>query len=186
MLDEELRPRFWVVVVATVAALIVAVGLLFNSASPPPSGPGGPPIAPFGWAWGQPLNESGTSSTDCPSTIGHYCYSVEIASVPGGLLVWQVHLTLESANGSARSWPSDPTSDRVTLVAPIPPAECAEYDTATSQWTLLGNFTGTVGAGFTVVIWTGGAGASYGLSGDTIVYTGVDGATGTNPSATFP
>jgi len=186
MWDADLRPRFWVIGVATVAALIFVAVVVLESSSIPSTGPGTTPLAPYGFFWGQPMNASGTASPGCPSAIGHYCYSIEIAGVPGELSVRQVHLSLQTANGTALPWPPDPASDRVTLVAPVPTNPCAEYDTASSHWTPFGNFTGALSGGFTVVIFTGGVGASYGLSGDAIVYTGVDGSSGATPSATFP
>jgi len=187
MIDSGTRSRALFTIVAVAVAVAFAAIALAASPGPAPSNPG-TPTGPFGFAWGQPLNESGTSAPGCPATVGHYCYSVEIVMIGAGAptTVLQMQLSLRSAGGAAIPWPETPASDLVSLISPVSGAAVSVYDTATSSWTLVGNFTGAFGAGYTVAVFTGGSGAAYGLLGDELVYTGVNGVTGTVPSAAFP
>ena len=142
------------------------------------------------FAWGTPLNDTGaTPPIGCPSVItGHYCYSIEIARSGGSLRTSQMNLSLRSSVGAGLPWPKGSSPDVIWLVSPLDGYPVvATFDTTTFSWTLLGNFTGVVGAGYTVVVITGGTGASYGLLGDQLEahIQGVNGSA-TIPSNSFP
>jgi len=178
----------WVQVVfaiGVVAILSLGLGVVLD-----PAAPAAPiqstPTGPFYFAWGQPVNDSGTSQYGCSMSPGIYCYSIEIVSVPGWFNASNLGLSLRNGtHGGPMAWPTSPP-DLVVLFSPATNLSCATYDTATGDWSLSGDFTGTVNGGFTIAIVTGGVGPSYGLAGDQLVYDGVNGASGTAPSAPFP
>jgi len=144
------------------------------------------PIGEHGFAWGAPANATGSTPSGCPSAVGHYCYRIEIAGVPSGASVSNVALSLRNDSGLAMGWPSPPANDTVSLICPRVAGTCATYDTFAGGWTLNGSFSGVLGAGDSVAIYTAGTGAAYGLLGVQLVEQGIDGFSGTTVSNPFP
>jgi len=180
------RTRWAIAVgIGCLLGIAVAFGVLATSTAPSPSEgaclPCGGPL----FSWGAPFNYTDASGGGCVATVGHYCYSIEIAgdsmSSPS-----EMNLSLRSPIGAILPWPVYPAPDTVWLFSPLVGSPVAEFSTITFSWTSLGGFQGTVSGGFTLVIFTGGIGASYGLHGDEIVLTGVNGFHGTVPSNSFP
>ena len=171
-----------IVVASLVAMLLFALALFELPTSTPLPACGGFDCSSM-FSWGTPMNQTGSAPPGCPLVSGHYCYTIEI--VGANLNVRNMNLSLATVNGTI-PWPSIPASDTVSLLSPEYGAPVAYFDTATFSWTTDGNFTGVVGGGFTIVVFTGGTGATFGLRGDTLVLHGANGATLTVPSNTFP
>jgi len=96
--------------------------------------------------------------------------------------------SLRSSVGAPLPWPSGSNTDVIWLVSPFDGYPVvAQFDTATFAWSLYGNFTGAVWAGYTVVVFTGGTGPYYGLQGDQLemLIQGINGSA-TIPSNSFP
>lgn len=179
-------PAIFVCFVVAMLAFVVVLVELPPTPPPPPCGLD----CGLGFAWGTPLNDTGaTTPIGCQSVmIGHYCYSIEIAGSGGSLRTSEMNFSLRSSVGSVVPWPTGSNPDVVWLVSPVGGYPVvATFDTTTFSWTLLGNFTGAVWAGYTVVVITGGTGASYGLLGDELEahIQGVSGSA-TIPSNSFP
>jgi len=134
------------------------------------------------FAWGAPVNASGTTPGGCPSAVGHYCYTIEIAGAGGGVGTSNVLLSLRSALGATVPWPSGVA---ISLFSPTNATAVATYATTTNLWTLVAPFAGALESGMTIVIYTASTGAANGLVGDSIVASGANGFSGTVPSALF-
>jgi hypothetical protein len=133
------------------------------------------------FAWGIPINATGVSTTGCASTVGHYCYTIEIVGAGDGVSTYNVQLSLRNSVGGTVAWPAV----TISLVSPSTAAVVATYSTGNSTWSLVPPFTGALAAGYTVVIYTSTLGSGAGLLGDQLVAIGADGFTGTVPSSTF-
>jgi hypothetical protein len=161
---------------------LVATGVFF----PPPRT--GPESIPTGgqppWSWGTPENDTGLTMTGCPSTAGHYCYSIEIGD-EAALNTSNTQLTIRRGDTSI-PWPAPPENDTVSLVCYACTSVAAVYNTNTSLWTLLGSFSGAFMGGDEIVIYTAETGSGFGLLGDSLVCIGVNGAAFTAPSNSFP
>ena len=183
-------PR-WIpgVFVCFVVGMLAFVVVLVELPATPPPPPCGLDCGMM-FAWGSPMNDTGaTPPIGCPSEItGRYCYSIEIAGSGGSLQTSEMNFSLRSSVGAAVPWPTGANPDVIWLVSPSNGYPVvATFDTTTFSWTLLGNFTGALGGGYTVVVITGGTGASYGLLGDELEahIQGVNGSA-TIPSNSFP
>ncbi len=134
-------------------------------------------------SWGVPLNETASEIVGCPSLVGHYCYSIEIAG--SALGVTGLNLSLRNSSGRDVKWPRPPSTDAVSLIS-SQNTGVALYNTTDQTWTAFGNDTYILG-GYSIVIFTGGVGLSFGLRGYQLVasLSGPDGR-GTIPSIDFP
>ena len=173
-----------------VVAMLVSVAVLVEwpASTPPPPQCG--LDCGLGFSWGTPFNDTGQPPPlSCPSVVaGNYCYSIEIAGSGGTLTTSEMNFSLRAPAGAFVPWPSGPNPDVIWLVSPFDGYPVvAQFDTSTYLWSLYGNFTGAVWAGYTVVVFTGGAGSYYGLQGDQLeaLIAGVNG-NATIPSASFP
>jgi len=146
--------------------------IFFTSGNPKPLG--------TAFAWGTPINATGTTTAGCPSSTGHYCYTIEIAG--SAVSTSNVQLELRSATGAPASWP---TGVSVSLFSPSVVTAVASYSTATNEWSLVAPFNGQIAGGFTVVIYTNGTGTSQGLVGDSLIADGADGYAGSVVSNAF-
>jgi len=140
--------------------------------------------APLGtvFSWGVPVNSTGVAIEGCPSSVGHYCYAIEIAGAGQGVTTSNVLLALRTSIGTTVPWPSGTT---VSLLIPTSRSVVATYSTVNQTWTLVPPFNGDFSGGDTVVIYTAGTGSQYGLFGDQLVAIGVNGFSGTVTSNTF-
>lgn len=173
------------ILVVGVAGMLVFAAVLFESpkSSPPPTC--GLECG-FLFSWGTPVNDSGSSSSGCGGTVARYCYSIEIAGAGGSLRIYNMNLSLQLLSGAALPWPSPPHSDIVWLLSPRNGSPVAAFNTTSFGWIVVGNYTGIVAAGYSIVIITGGVGSPYGLRGDDLVFHGINGVTATVPSNAFP
>lgn len=176
-------PRVILVLAIFLAAVGVAGIILLATLPPAPRTLGCALECGSFMSWGSPLNTSGSISVGCPSSVDHYCYSIELAG-------WDVSiesflLSLRSPDGSGVPWPY-PSVDAVSLVNPEN-SIVATYSTISSSWTPQFNTSVVIG-GDTVVIYTSQVGPGYGLDGLSIVaeVTGPPGDSGTIPSSAFP
>ena len=174
------------VIVATIIALaVIAAAAVVLLAALPPSSPGpscsGPAICALTFSWGTPFNDSGSTFEGCPSNVGHYCYSIEMAGSPS---IESLTLSLRSSVSATTPWPF-PSTDAVSLVSPVGTI-LASYGTANSTWTPLTNSTVFAG-GNTLVIYTPQTGSAYSLAGDSILarIVGSNGISGSFPSSAF-
>jgi hypothetical protein len=151
--------------------------------SSPSSQCGGKVSPPLGtnFAWGTPINTTGISQVGCASTVGHYCYSIEIAGAGQGISTSNIQLALRNSAGAILPWPSV----TISLVTPTSAAAVATYSTATGSWSLVPPFDGTLTGGDSIVIYTGSTGAGEGLLGDQLVAIGVNGYSGSVASNAF-
>jgi hypothetical protein len=154
------------------------------------------PGAPLGtvFAWGVPVNATGVSTPGCPSTTGHYCYTIEIAGAGGGVTTANILLQLRNSLGANVAWP---VGVAVSLFSPTNVSAVATYDTATQTWTLAPPYNGTLSGGWSLVFYTASTGAGNGFLGDQVIAKkegipldqviaiGTNGFTGTVPSAAF-
>ena len=140
-----------------------------------------------GFEWGNPVNATGSGNPECP---GHYCYVVAVAQPGGGNdSLANLHLSLHTPSGAVIQWPGGTTGsgiDSVLLVHSMGSEPCATYDEFTGTWFWNASFSGSLSAGYSVLIHTGGVGALYGLRGDSLVESGFGGTPGTVDSAPFP
>lgn len=134
------------------------------------------------FSWGMPVNNSGSVSVGCPSAMGHYCYSVDLA---GNQSLQYLTLSLRSSVGSTIGWPA-PAVDVLSLVSPGGTI-LASYRTINSTWTADAD-SAAFGEDNSLVIYTPGVGPDYGLKGESILaeVSGPDGISFTTPSAAFP
>ena len=135
------------------------------------------------FAWGTPINSTGVSVPGCTSTVGHYCYAIEIAGAGGGVNTSDFFLSLRNSVGTTVAWPSGGVT--VSLLSPTVESPVATYDTMTASWTLVPPYSGNLGGGFTIVLYTGATGAGQGLFGDELLAIGTNGFSGTVPSNAF-
>ena len=134
------------------------------------------------FAWGTPLNLTGTVGPGCPATTGHYCYGIEIAGAGGGVTTSNILLSLQNAAGTTHPWP---TGIDISLFSPTNSSAVASYDPATDTWTLVPPYGGVLGGGFSLTFYTAGTGASNGLLGLQVVAIGQNGFSGGVPSNAF-
>jgi len=162
-----------------VAITVVLAAVLYVLISGLTHGTGSAPLG-TNFSWGQPFNASGTTPTGCASAA-LYCYSIEIAGAGGGVSTSNFQLALRNSFGATVGW----TTDTISLISPSVATAVATYSTATSSWTLVGTFTGTIAGGFSIVIQPSAATHAAGLLGDQLVAIGLNGYSGTVPSAAF-
>lgn len=169
-----------VIVLAVIVAAAVALLVVFPPSSPSPTCTG-PAICALTLSWETPLNHTGSTFEGCPSTVGHYCYSIEMV---GGPSIENLTLSLRSSVGATIPWPS-PSPDVVSLVNSVG-AIPSSYGTANSTWTPRINST-VFGGVNTLVIYTPQTGSEYGLAGDSILarIVGSGGISGSFPSSAF-
>lgn len=141
-------------------------------------------VVPLGtnFAWGVPINATGTTSPGCPSTSGHYCYAIEIAGAGDGITTSNIWLTLRNTVGASAPWP---TGIQVSLFSPTNMSAVASYSTVLGTWTLAPPFNGTLAGGFSLTFYTAETGVSNGLLGLEVVANGQNGFSGTVPSNPF-
>ena len=132
------------------------------------------------FGWGPPINDTGTTTVGCPSSNGHYCYSIEIADASGGVGTSNIFLSLMNAEGAILTWPMGIT---ISLISPANASAVATFNTTTSTWTLVPPYAGALSPGFTLVFYM--ANTSGGLLGLTVAATGITGFTGTVTSNPF-
>ena len=154
----------------------------------------GTKTAPLGstFSWGNPFNASGVPTADCgsPETTTFYCYTIEIAAACSGLTTSNLQLSLRNIVGGTIGWPGSVTSagGSISLESTTSATPVATYSIASSSWTLLGGFAGSIGEGYSVVIYCGGhaEGGGEGLLDDLLVAVGTNGYSGTVQSNAFP
>ena len=132
------------------------------------------------FAWGVPVNASGTETPGCGPPSSTYCYSIEIAGA-NGVSTSNVALSLRNAAGATVPWS---TSDTISLFSPTNGSAVATYDPFTEVWSLVPPFGGQLSGGDTVVISTPATGDA-GLLGIELVAIGLNGFSGTVPSNAF-
>ncbi len=150
------------IIVGTIAVMLVVsyYALLLAPSSPNCLDCGVP-----AFAWGVPVNESGTTPAGCPTAAGHYCYSIEVAG--SDIQLQNLSLSLRSSNGTLVAWPAPPWADTVHLInANSVPA--AEYSTSKATWSPSPSYSGVTG-GESIVIYTFGLGPFFGLRGLALV-----------------
>jgi len=156
----------------TVSGAPQSISVTFTSPNSKPLG--------ASFAWGSPINDSGTTISGCPSSTDHYCYSIEIAGA--AVSTSNVQLELRSDIGNVAPWPAGVT---VSLFSPTNVSAVATYATSTNLWNLVGPYAGQLAGGFTLVIYTAGTGSAQGLLGVEIVALGTAGYSGSVPSSFF-
>jgi flagellin-like protein len=160
-----------------VAITVVLAAVLYVLVSGLTHGPGSAPLGSK-FSWGKPHNTSGRVVIGCPAAAGHFCYSIEVASVGGGLASSSVGLALASGRGVPVTWPAGYT---VSLVSASSATTVATYNVATLAWS-----SGIVFAsGETIVLYSASATGAQGLFGDSLVAIGGNGYSGTVLSSTF-
>ena len=176
----RIRAYVAIVVVALLGVALLAVYLVTESAKPQCMCP---PLGPVGLAWGMPVNATGSTPAGCPVARGHYCYTIQVAG-SDGLVLSELQLSLRNSEGAPVPWPAPPTGDTVSLACANVTAVCGQYNTSSGGWS-----PGSPSAfgGDTIVIFTPGVGAAYGLRGDEVVGTSVSvGNSASSPSNPFP
>jgi flagellin-like protein len=170
-----------------VAITVVLAAVLYVLISGLTHGTGSAPLG-TNFSWGTPVNATGTTPTGCATTT-YYCYTIEIAGSGGGITTTNFQLGLRTALGSTVAWPASVTATGglIQLFGVSTTTALATYSTATSTWTNAAGFTGGLAGGDSISIYTGGHanGAGMGLLSYEIVAIGVNGYSGTVPSATF-
>jgi len=176
------RTGAYLAIVAVVLLGFALLAVYLSSHSPNANCPCAP-LGPIGIQWGEPVNATGSTPAGCPVASGHYCYTVEVTG-SGGDVLSELELSLRSSAGGPLLWPAPPATDSVSIGCSHDTVVCGEYNTTSASWT-----PGSVGSfgGDSVVIYTPGVGAAYGLSGDELVGTYTTaGYSGTTPSNPFP
>ncbi|HTT44533.1 MAG TPA: archaellin/type IV pilin N-terminal domain-containing protein [Thermoplasmata archaeon] len=164
-----------------VAITVVLAAVLYVLISGLTHGTGSAPLG-TNFAWGTPVNATGTQPTGCTYTTGtHYCYTIEVLP-NGGLTTSNIQFSLRNSLGSTTSWPTGVT---ISLTSPSTAGVLATYSTTSSGWTPAAGFNGVIPNGGGISILTAAQGATNGLLGDEIVAIGVSGYSGTVPSASF-
>ncbi|MGA9043651.1 MAG: hypothetical protein ACLQHA_05925 [Thermoplasmata archaeon] len=136
------------------------------------------------FSWGPAMNATSVSGVEgCPLSTGHYCYTIEIATATIGLSVSNIQLSLRGSSGQEIAWPSGGVV--VSLVSPTATFPIATYDTATATWTLVPPFSGAIGAGDGLVIYSHATGANQGLLGEELSAIGTNGYSGVVNSLPF-
>jgi len=133
------------------------------------------------FAWGTPINATGSTPVGCPSLSGHYCYTLGIEGASGGVGTSNIFLSLMNTVGDMVTWPTGIT---VSLLSSTSSSAVATYDVTTSTWALVPPFAGTLSAGFTLVFYT--ANTTEGLLGLMVEASGTAGFSGTVLSNAFP
>jgi hypothetical protein len=132
------------------------------------------------FSWGSPINDTGVTISGCPSSSGHYCYSIVIAGASGGVGTSNIALELTNIAGATVTWPTGIT---ISLFSPTNASAQATYDTTNSSWALVPPYDGALSAGFTLVFYT--ADTSSGLLGLRLAAIGLNGFSGTVASLAF-
>jgi flagellin-like protein len=169
-----------------VAITVVLAAVLYVLISGLTHGAGSVPLG-TDISWGSPNNVSGTAPLGCAAAAGHWCYSIEIAGTGGGVSTSNIQLALRSALGATVAWPASLVT--ISLETPSSGAAVATYAPATTTWTLVSPFTGTLAGGDTIVIYMTsaslGTGVQTGLLATQLVAIGINGFSGTVPSNSF-
>jgi flagellin-like protein len=166
-----------------VAITVVLAAVLYVLISGLTHGTGSAPLG-TNFSWGTPVNATGTAVENaCAAVTTHYCYSIEIAGVGGGLSTSNIVLSLRNSVGATVAWPSGGVS--IYLLTPTSSTYVASYSTATSGWTAVGSFNGALASGDSIVVNTTNVGAGQGLFGEQIVAVGASGYSGSVPSNSF-
>jgi flagellin-like protein len=175
-----------------VAITVVLAAVLYVLISGLTHGAGAAPLG-TNFGYGTAINDTGVKTLGCGTT--GYCYGVEI-NVGGGLTISNFILSLKNPTGSTVAWPAAvaattaacaaaaPTAACIQLVSPTSSTPVAVYSTASSGWSAVGTFTGTITSGSSIVIYFNTA-AGAGLLGDQLVAVGSSGYSGTVASGTF-
>jgi hypothetical protein len=132
------------------------------------------------FAWGSPVNATGSTPPGCTSAVDHYCYTIEIAAAGSGLSTSDFELALLNSVGGKSAWPSGGVT--VSLINPVGNDVASTYAPGTASWSPAAV---AVAAGYTIVIYTNSLGAGNGLLGDELVALGANGYSGTVPSNAF-
>ena len=168
------------ITVVLAAVLYLLVTSLTKSSASDPLG--------SAFTWGAPTNATGVPTLGCAG-LSHYCYLVQVAYTGTGLAVTSLTLGVNTANGLPAAWPTSVSAagGKVLLINPSTSTVAANYWPSNSTWQLIPPYSGTLTAGFLVVIYCGGAaeGAGQGLSGLAIVAVGTNGYGGTVTAAPF-
>jgi len=169
-----------------VAITVVLAAVLYVLISGLTHGTGSAPLG-TNFGWGTPINDTGVTTLGCAATT-FYCYGIEI-NVGGGLTVSNFILSLKNPTGSTIAWPASLTAAGgvVSLISPTSTTAVATYSIASSSWTVVAPFSGTITSGSSIVFYCAGhaEGAGQGLYGDEAVAVGSSGYSGTVPSATI-
>jgi len=163
-----------------VAITVVLAAVLYVLISGLTHGTGSAPLG-TNFAWGTPVNASGTTPTGCAVATGHYCYTVEVLP-NGGLTTSNIQFSLRNSLGSTIGFP---TGALLYLTSPSTAGILATYTPSSTSWALAAGFNGVIPNGGGIAIYTTGVGAANGMLGDQIVAIGVSGYSGTVPSASF-
>jgi archaeal type IV pilus assembly protein PilA len=166
-----------------VAITVVLAAVLYVLISGLTHGAGSAPLG-TNFSWGTPVNATGTVVENaCTATSAHYCYSIEIAGVGGGITTSNIVLSLRNSAGATIAWPSGGVS--IYLLTATASAYVASYSTASSGWTPVAPFNGALAGGDSIVVYTTTVGAGQGLFGEQIVAVGGSGYSGSVPSNAF-
>jgi len=168
------------VTVVLAAVLYILIAGLSHSAGAAPLG--------SAFTWGAPVNATGVPTYGCAATT-HYCYRVDIAWTAGSFQMSSLGLSLSTPMATPVGWPTSVAAPggTVKLVSSISAMAVANYWVSNGSWQPISGFGGTIGSGFSIVIYGGGAAESsgQGLSGLELVGVGSSGYSGTVASAPF-
>ncbi len=191
-----------------VAITVVLAAVLYVLISGLTHGTGAAPLG-TNFGWGTPVNTTGVASEGCGSGTSEFCYSIEIPSSTvttanivlalrnsaGATIAWPasgttsttcVSTTAQSATNACGSTSAGVTASQIVLISPTLSTPVAAYNTGTSGWVLSTGFSGSIGGGYSVVIFLkGGAGINAGLFGYELVAIGASGYSGSVPSTAF-
>ena len=177
-----------VAVILVVAITVVLAAVLYYLVSSITHTVG---TAPLGteFAWGSPANDTSTGANGCGSS-GHYCYHIDIEVTGSSVNLDQFTLALQALSGVPVGWPTSVTAAGGTIgvIGPNIESTVALYWPLNSTWQLVSPFKGVLGAGYSLVIYCGGAAetSNQGLWGLELVAVGTNGYSGTVSSPVFP